>query len=122
MSRKGTSWFVLTFKIPYWQVAAAGLNRAASQLKLKAESTLKWIQGGLIAATIAQKPFTMAYYGLKMLDDLYHHKLPSLTQNWSRDPFSVLPTIVDTGATMVDQSNVGEFIKAQETTAGAPKS
>ena len=24
-------------KIPYWQVAAAGLNRAASQLKLKAE-------------------------------------------------------------------------------------
>jgi ribose transport system substrate-binding protein len=86
------------------------------------ESTLKWVQGGLIAATIAQKPFTMAYYGLKMLDDLYHHKLPSLTRDWSRDPFSLLPTIIDTGATMVDQSNVVEFIKAQETTAGAPKS
>ncbi len=33
------------------------------------EDTLKWIQKGVIAATIAQKPFTMAYYGVKMLDE-----------------------------------------------------
>jgi len=84
------------------------------------EPTLKWVQQGLIAATIAQKPFTMAYYGLKMLDDLYHHKLPSLTRNWAQDPFSLLPTIVDTGAAVVDRSNVGDFIKAQGTNAAEP--
>ncbi len=87
------------------------------------QPTLKWVQEGLIAATIAQKPFTMAYFGLKLLDDLYHHKLPSLTRNWAQDPFSLLPTFVDTGATVVDRNNVGEFIKAQESTAaGPPKS
>jgi ribose transport system substrate-binding protein len=86
------------------------------------QDTLKGVQEGIIAATIAQKPFTMAYYGLIILDDLYHHKLPSLTKNWVQDPFSLLPTFVDTGATLVDQSNVGEFIKAQESTAaGSPK-
>ena len=86
------------------------------------DSTLKWVRDGMIAATIAQKPFTMAYYGLNMLDGLYHHKLPSLTKNWAQDPFSLLPTIVDTGAALVDRNNVDEFIKAQESTAvGSPK-
>ena len=32
------------------------------------EGTLTWIQKGKIAATIAQKPYTMAYFGLQMLD------------------------------------------------------
>jgi len=31
--------------------------------------TLEWIQKGVIAATVAQKPYTMAFYGLKNLDD-----------------------------------------------------
>jgi ABC-type sugar transport system substrate-binding protein len=34
------------------------------------QRTLEWIQQGLIKATIAQKPFTMAYTGLRMLADL----------------------------------------------------
>ena len=32
--------------------------------------TLQWIQKGVIAATISQKPYTMAYVGLMMLDSL----------------------------------------------------
>ena len=78
------------------------------------EGTLNWIQKGLIAATIAQKPFTMAYYGMKMLDELHHHKPSSLDVNWAQDPFSPLPTFVDTGATLVTKDNVGEFLKARE--------
>jgi ribose transport system substrate-binding protein len=35
------------------------------------QRTLNWIQQGLIAATIAQKPYTMAYFGAKVLDDLH---------------------------------------------------
>ena len=34
------------------------------------QDTLDWLRKGSIAATIAQKPYTMAFYGVKMLDDL----------------------------------------------------
>src|SRR5579864_5382946 len=76
--------------------------------------TLDWIKKGVIVATIAQKPYTMAYVGLKMLDDLHHHKLRSLQQNWAQDPFSPLPAFVDTGATLIDKNNVDAFMAAEK--------
>ena len=33
------------------------------------DTTISWIQKGMIRATIAQKPYTMAYYGLRAIDD-----------------------------------------------------
>lgn len=75
--------------------------------------TLQWIKKGVIAATVAQKPYTMAYVGLKMLDDLHHHRLRSLQQNWAEDPFSPLPAFVDTGATLIDRNNVDAFLAAE---------
>jgi len=65
----------------------------------------------------------MAYYGLKMLDNLYHQKPRTLDINWAQDPFSTLPTFVDTGATLIDKSNLADFIKARDSaTADAKKS
>jgi len=81
--------------------------------------TLEAIQKGLITATIGQKPFTMAYLGVKLLDDLYHHPLGSLTANWVQDSFSPIPTFVDTGATVIDKSNVESFIKARKSATAA---
>ena len=52
------------------------------------DDTLSWIQKGVIAATISQKPYTMSFVGLKMLDDLYHHKLSTLTKDWAKDSFA----------------------------------
>jgi ribose transport system substrate-binding protein len=78
------------------------------------ELTLEWIQKGAIAATVAQKPFTMAFTALKMLDDLHHHAPASLEAAWAQDPFSPIPTFVDTGATLIDKSNVESFLQAQE--------
>jgi ribose transport system substrate-binding protein len=86
------------------------------------EDTLKWIQKGRIVATIAQKPFTMAYYGVKMLDELHHHAPPSLDANWAEDPFSPLPNFVDTGATLITKENVDGFLKARDASKTAPKS
>lgn len=74
--------------------------------------TLEWIQKGMIAATIAQKPYTMAYFGLKTLDMLHHSKPKSLLVNWAEDTRSPLPSLVDTGATLIDKSNVEVFLKA----------
>src|SRR5437667_2224461 len=47
--------------------------------------TMEGIEKGLVAATIAQKPFTMAFYGLKVLDDLHHHRPESLDHFWVQD-------------------------------------
>lgn len=77
------------------------------------QGVLNWIEKGAIAATIAQKPFTMAYYGVKMLDELHHRPPASLDVNWAKDPFSPLPAFVDTGATLITKENVGDFLKAQ---------
>jgi ribose transport system substrate-binding protein len=82
------------------------------------DRTLQWIQKGVISATIAQKPFTMSYFGVRVLDDLVHHKLPRLDANWAQDPQSPLPMFVDTGATLIDRANVESYLK-ERTTASA---
>lgn len=74
--------------------------------------TLQWIQKGVIAATISQKPYTMAYVGLKMLDNVHHEQLGNLDQDWAHNSFSPIPAFVDTGTALVDKSNVDAFIAA----------
>ena len=59
-----------------------------------APGTLEGIEKGLIAATIVQKPFTMAFFGLKVLDDLHHHQPASLDHFWAQDAQSPIPTLV----------------------------
>jgi len=75
------------------------------------QRTLEAIRKGFITATIGQKPFTMAFLGLKLLDDLHHNPIMPLGRNWSQDSFSPVPTFVDTGATLIDKSNVEQFIE-----------
>jgi len=83
------------------------------------QGTLEWIQKGVIAATVAQKPYTMAFMGVKMLDDLHHHPLSKLSANWAEDPFAHIPRSVDTGVTMIDKSTVDVYMKARDSaTAG----
>jgi ribose transport system substrate-binding protein len=73
------------------------------------DRTLKWIDQNLVLATIAQKPYTMAYYGIKLLDSIHHHKPTTLTANLTQDPFAPFPTFVDTGTFIVDKSNLAQF-------------
>jgi ribose transport system substrate-binding protein len=84
------------------------------------QETLDWIQKGVVAATISQKPYTMAFVGMQMLDNLYHHKPPSLDRDWSVDSFSPIPSFVDTGSDLIDKSNVEAFIQAGKNLS-APK-
>jgi ribose transport system substrate-binding protein len=76
------------------------------------QETLDWIKKGVIAATIAQKPYTMAFVGMEMLDNLYHHKPASLDTDWSKDSFAPIPSFVDTGSALIDKSNVDAFMQA----------
>jgi ribose transport system substrate-binding protein len=65
------------------------------------DTTLEWIRKGMIRATIAQQPYTMAFYGLHVVDDLHHNKTAATQGNRSQ-----LPVFIDTGTTVVDKSNV----------------
>jgi ribose transport system substrate-binding protein len=78
------------------------------------QRTLEAIQKGLISATIGQRPYTMAYMGLKLVDDLHHNPLAPTT-NWTLNSFSPIPTFVDTGATLIDKNNVQQFIDQRNT-------
>jgi ribose transport system substrate-binding protein len=80
--------------------------------------TLQWIQKGVIAATVSQKPYTMAFVGLKMLDDLHHEQIQKLDADWARDSFAPVPAFVDTGSSVVDKSNVEAFIAATKSLSG----
>ncbi len=80
----------------------------------KNPETLDWISRGAIAATIAQKPYTMSYYGVKFLDDL-HHNVVHEFKDWRTAPASPLPSRVDTGTAVVDQSNLAALRAAEVT-------
>jgi ribose transport system substrate-binding protein len=77
----------------------------------KSTETLDWISEGLIAGTVAQKPYTMSYYGLTFLDDL-HHNAVHLFKDWRTAPASPLPSLVDTGTDWVDSANADAFRQA----------
>ncbi len=81
-------------------------------------ATLGWIQKGVIAATISQKPYTMAFLGLRMLDNLHHEGLATLDSDWTRDSFAPVPAFVDTGSALVDKSNVDAFVAASKSFVG----
>ncbi|HTT23902.1 MAG TPA: substrate-binding domain-containing protein [Candidatus Sulfotelmatobacter sp.] len=82
------------------------------------QETLDWIQKGVIAATISQKPYTMAFVGMQMLDNLYHHKPSSLDKDWSVDSYAPIPSFVDTSSDLIDRSNVDAFIQAGKNLSG----
>lgn len=82
------------------------------------QRTLEGIQKGVINATVAQKPFTMAYFGVQLLDNLHHNPPPSLTANFAQDSLATIPRMVDTGITLVDKSNVDQFMQARNSASG----
>jgi ribose transport system substrate-binding protein len=82
------------------------------------DRTLAGIQKGIVTATIGQKPYTMAFFGLKLLDDLHHRPLPTLKKRWYLDSFSPIPVFIDTGATLINPDNVDQFIRERNTVTG----
>jgi ribose transport system substrate-binding protein len=78
------------------------------------QDTLDGIKGGTIDATVAQKPFAMAFVGLKGLDEVFHAPPKQLNEDFSADSFSPYPAFVDTGTSLVDKSNVDRYIASAE--------
>jgi len=99
------------------QGAADALHRLDLTGKIKIVAfdkdpqTLEGIERKWITATVVQKPYVMAYYGVRFLDDL-HHNVVHEFKDWATAPAAPLPTFVDTGTAVVDVSNLATFRKA----------
>jgi ribose transport system substrate-binding protein len=97
--------------------AADALHRMDMTEKIKIVAfdkdpqTLEGIERKWITATVVQKPYVMAYYGVRFLDDL-HHNVVHEFKDWATAPMAPLPTFVDTGTAVIDSSNLATFQKA----------
>jgi ribose transport system substrate-binding protein len=77
----------------------------------KDPQTLDGIDRGWITATVVQKPYVMAFYGVRFLDDLHHNAVHEF-KDWATAPTGPLPVFVDTGTAVVDKSNLATFRQA----------
>jgi ribose transport system substrate-binding protein len=82
------------------------------------QRTLDGIQKGVIAATVGQKPFTMAYYGVMLLDQIHHRPLQPLIADRVNDSASLVPAFVDTGVLLIDKTNVAAFMSQSKAASG----
>jgi ribose transport system substrate-binding protein len=97
--------------------AADALHRMDMTEKIKIVAfdkdpqTLEGIDRKWITATVVQKPYVMAFYGVRFLDDL-HHNVVHEFKDWATAPTAPLPTFVDTGTAVIDSTNLAAFQKA----------
>jgi ribose transport system substrate-binding protein len=78
------------------------------------QATLELVKDGTIDSTISQKPYTMALLGLKALDDVYHYPVKPLAADYDLDPYAPFPSFIDTGVSLVDQTNVDAILAHQK--------
>jgi len=97
--------------------AADALHRMDKTEKIKIVAfdkdpqTLEGIERKWITATVVQKPYVMAFYGVRFLDDLHHNAVHEF-KDWATAPAAPLPTFVDTGTAVIDAGNLAAFQKA----------
>lgn len=72
------------------------------------ETTLDYIEQGVIEASIAQRTYSMAYIGEQLLYDLNHNNM-KLVNNWKEANIVPLPDMIDTGTIIINKSNVKAF-------------
>jgi ribose transport system substrate-binding protein len=98
-------------------VAEAFKRRSVSDRLLIAmdvdTDTLQLVGDGTIDSTISQKPYTMAFLGLKALDDIHHYPVKPLGGDYGLDPNSPFPALVDTGVALVDKTNLDPLLRKQ---------
>ncbi len=80
--------------------------------------TLNLIKDSGIDSTVAQKPFTMGYVGLQMLDQVNHSAHESFRPNYQVDSFSPYPVFVDTGTALVSKDNVDIYLNRAASAEG----
>lgn len=71
-------------------------------------ATLKFIEEGVIDASVAQRTYSMTYTALQMLYDLRNGRM-KLVDDWKKVGVNPLPPNVDTGSFLITKKNVAMF-------------
>jgi ribose transport system substrate-binding protein len=99
-------------------VAEAFKRRNATDRMLVAmdvdPDTLALVGDGTIDSTISQKPYTMAFLGLKALDDIHHYPVNPLGSEYGLNPYSPFPAFIDTGVALIDKTNLDAVLRMQK--------
>jgi ribose/xylose/arabinose/galactoside ABC-type transport system permease subunit/ABC-type sugar transport system substrate-binding protein len=83
------------------------------------ETTLDYIEQGIIEASIAQRTYTMAYMALQLLYDLRHNNM-KLVNDWQQARIIPLPNTIDTGTIVITKENVKSFKRSENSPGQKP--
>ncbi len=72
------------------------------------DGTLKFIQDGVIDASVAQKSALMTFYGTLLMDGLKHNPVPIVSDNKAANVLP-MPEAVDTGVVVINKDNASLF-------------
>ena len=77
------------------------------------DGTLKFIEDGVIQASVAQKSALMTFYGTILMDGMQYNPVPIVTDNKAAGIIP-LPESVDTGVVVINKDNAKMFYHTQD--------
>lgn len=92
-------------------IKEAGLSDEIDVISIDRDAaTLEYIQSGDIYATVAGKQYTEVYYGVMFCYDYNHGAKNAFSADDSAANLVIAPSFVDTGALIINASNVEKFV------------
>lgn len=96
------------------QSAAVAVKEANKVGKVKIvamdrdEATIRFIEDGVIDASIGQRSYSMTYTALQMLYNIRNNQV-KLVDDWKKANIVPLPPLVDTGSFVINKENAHQF-------------
>ena len=72
------------------------------------EATLRFVEQGIIEASVAQRTYTMSYTALQLVYNLRNDQI-RMVRDWKKLGINPLPPLIDTGSFVITKDNVKEF-------------
>ena len=92
-------------------IKEAGLSDKVEVISIDRDSaTLEYIQSGDIYSTVAGKQYTEVYYGVHFCYDYRHGAKNAFSADDAAAGMVIAPSFVDTGALIINGSNVDKFV------------
>ena len=92
-------------------IKEAGLSDKVEVISIDRDSaTLEYIQSGDIYSTVAGKQYTEVYYGVHFCYDYKHGAKNAFSADDGEAGLVIAPSFVDTGALIINASNVDKFV------------
>ncbi|MBP1934303.1 substrate-binding domain-containing protein [Ammoniphilus resinae] len=99
--------------------AATAVKEAGKEGKVKivamdrGNDVVQAIKDGVISATVAQQTALMPFYATDILFNMYNNDI-AITNDNAKAGVTGAPTMIDTGAVIVNQSNADQFLRTNQ--------